>query len=236
MYNINRLVGIEMECSEEDKNDTLPKGLFWRKSEDESVDYFGAEYKFIRPLHGNDVVESVDQLVEHMHFMNAKVKNVDAGFHLHLNFGNQTPDDAINFIDAVSGLYPILLQHVSKERHNNQYCARYRTKITGTDTKFKPSQYIKHCWPGIDSSRLFMWDRYYWIHPYNMAGHKKTVEIRLHHSTKKRDKILTWVELWSQLADSFQQNKFTEINSQEEFNNLLSNMEISDKTRERFYV
>lgn len=236
MYNIDRLVGIEIECCEEDKNDELPKGVFWDKTEDESVEYFGAEYKFDRPLSGNNVITAVNQLVEHMENMGARVSDVDAGFHLHINFGGKTQKHGIDFVDSVGPLYQYLLPKIKEERHKNTYCREYSIPVNGVWTYHKPSECMKHSWPNFPGDNATMWDRYYWIHPRNMAYGKKTVEVRLHHSTKNAEEILTWTELWVQLANLFDRGEFPVVDSVQSFNQLLSGLCVSDATKERFYV
>ena len=248
MYNIARYVGIELEiCEKWHTYDKPSKGHYWYKKYDGSVssdDFggYGAEFVFDKPLIGKDVVESVTNIchwfkarqyssslmvkrntyamIPEHYFMTAT--DVNAGFHLHLDYRGVSDAAALNFADVAYTIQPNIIKTVHRSRQDNGYCVLY--------DNYPSHDYIynNRCWEDCS--------RYNWINITNLRHREeRTIEIRLHEGTTDKDKILTWCEFWTVLANLCDNNRVTpEFVRSVGFKGLLERMKLSPKTRERF--
>lgn len=222
----NRHIGIEIEVAEREEVSDNPNPSFWEKDYDGSVgihpslteeddEYYedgGREFKFVKPLKGNDVVLAVDDLARYFAQKGdfCEVEEVDAGYHLHIDYSEKRAK-GYEFAEVVNSLYDWMKNIVSHERHNNHYCRYFDTLKDAED------------------------NRYSWVNITGLLENRRgTVEIRLHQSTKDADEILTWAEFFSELADCCDYMNLKPAKSKKDMVDIFNRMDISERTRERF--
>lgn len=233
MYHINRLVGVEMECSESSYNENMPKGKYWHKGTDGSVVTYGREFRFRKPMRGNDAVKAVSNLCDYLQSDTIRTDGVRAGFHLHLNFKENAYEQAVNFLLVALDIAPFIFRLVHPTRVNNSYCCDYDNYQKRDLAEIACRHYR---WRNNARYHLTCQSKWLWMSALNLSYYG-SIECRLHEATKSYHKIMTWIEFWSTLAnltDSFKIKPNKDMSSKDYYKSVLDRMTISDKTLERF--
>ena len=102
---------------------------YWKVKEDGSLRNLGKEF-VSAPIFGMDIRNSLRVLTKF--FTEFKMRpdcSTRAGFHLHMDVGDLTPEELIRLIEVYIIVEPLLYTYVGKDRENNIFCLPwYKTK------------------------------------------------------------------------------------------------------------
>lgn len=102
---------------------------YWKVKEDGSLRNMGREF-ISAPIFGLDITQSLRVLGEW--FTKHKIKpdcSSRAGFHLHMDVGDLSPEELVRLIEVYIIVEPLLYAYVGKDRENNIFCLPwYKTK------------------------------------------------------------------------------------------------------------
>lgn len=188
-------IGVELEVLDGRRSGGLisMSSLHWTVGGDGSLSSYseGAEYKFTKPLYGNQAIKSVTALCRAMARSNARADS-SCGFHLHLDFNNWSYDGLRRFITIAAPFYEKVsgIVHESRVRSGGGYCAAR-----------SPSEFASDLSNARDLQSLSQLQRtrYYWMNLASLGRHK-SIEIRMHHGTIRSDEVLTWADFWTKLV------------------------------------
>lgn len=191
----NRYFSVEVELIDPNGESTTS----WKNVHDGSLSSGGKEY-ISGPLVGEKAIE---EITVECSKMGGYIDN-SCGFHLHLDFGDETPENVVKFAAACQVLEPFAFSLVTRNRDNSRFCKKYDKSFA---KRLKDLPLDVAIYDTTNSSELnrakthkYHQSRYHWVnlHSFYFRG---TIEIRHHHGTKNAASILRWAELWLKVAE-----------------------------------
>lgn len=183
----------------------------WTSVSDSSISPGGIEY-LSGPMVGSN---AVDEIIEECSLLGGFVDDT-CGFHLHLDFGEESQEDVKKFAAACSVLQNLAFDIVKPNRKDSRYCKPYGADFIDTllnlpleETLYNTDNptHIENC-----KRNKYHESRYHWLnlHSYYFRG---TIEMRQHHGTKNPVTIINWAELWLKVAEWSKNKTLSEIRS-----------------------
>lgn len=122
------VVGVEIELEHKDQyrgiNDEL--GKQWRVEGDGSLRINGAEYVFRNPLTVDKAKKSVLALGKYIDGYTKPVNEGRDGVHVHINVGDLTVRQMVNFITLWHCVEPLVTNWCGEHRRGNLFCLRVK--------------------------------------------------------------------------------------------------------------
>ena len=121
-------VGVEIELEHENVPEDLPVEVarYWRVETDGSLRKNGLEYVFKRPQEASKANTAVKLLGRHVDLTNKVVDAGRAGIHVHINVGDLTVCQLMNFIAICHILEDLLVHWCGPRRIGNLFCLRVK--------------------------------------------------------------------------------------------------------------
>lgn len=191
----NRYFSVEVELIDPQSESTTS----WKNVHDGSLSSGGKEF-ISGPLIGEKAIEEITAECSKM----GGYIDQSCGLHLHLDFGEDSPDDVVKFAAACQVLEPFAFSVVTRNRDSSRFCKKYDKTFV---KRLKDLPLDIAIYDTTNSSELnrakthkYHQSRYHWcnLHSFYFRG---TVEIRHHHGTKDAASILRWAELWLKVAE-----------------------------------
>lgn len=209
-YLTNRYFSVELEVIDPEGSSNTE----WKTVHDGSLSEGGREF-LSGPMVGKAAIAEVEAECEKIHgFIDQS-----CGFHIHLDFGQETDEDVKKFAAACFVMQKFAFEVVTSNRASSRYCKPQSINFSDKLKHYPLDQAIYGTSSTRDLNNLkrhkYHDSRYHWfnLHSYFFRG---TIEIRQHHGTKDADTILRWAELWLKIADWSKKNSLEKIQNSTE--------------------
>jgi hypothetical protein len=118
------VVGVEIELEHVEGIKELTKDLHkhWKMEHDGSLRINGAEYVFLNPLSVDKAHKAVKDLGKHIDSYTKPVNQGRDGVHVHINVGDLTVRQMVNFITLWHSVEPLVTNWCGKYRNGNLFC------------------------------------------------------------------------------------------------------------------
>ncbi|AFE86175.1 putative amidoligase [Salinivibrio phage CW02] len=131
----NDHVGVEVEVEHRDPFGPLPNNIsrIWEVTGDGSLRQNGAEYVMRSPKTIENAVKATRVLLREVKKNNEIIDNGRGGVHVHINVGDLTNKQLVNYIAIVHCLDDILTYNCGEYRRGNLFCLRMRQATNVVD-------------------------------------------------------------------------------------------------------
>lgn len=121
-------VGVEIELEHENAPEGIPTEVsrYWRVENDGSLRKNGLEYVLKKPLTEKTANTAVKLLGRHVDNTNKVVDAGRAGIHVHVNVGDLTVCEMMNFISVCHIIEDVLVNWCGPRRVGNLFCLRVK--------------------------------------------------------------------------------------------------------------
>lgn len=203
----NRYFSTEIEIVDPNRESTTS----WASVGDSSISEGGIEY-LSGPMVGKN---AIDEIFSECQRLGGFIDD-SCGFHLHIDFGEETEETVKKFSAACGVLENLAFDFVKPNRKTSKYCKPCGAAFINNLLNLPLDKAI---YDTDDLSRIeyckknkYHESRYHWLnlHSYFYRG---TIEIRQHHGTKNPQVIANWAELWLKIAEWSKQQSIRDIRS-----------------------